>query len=164
MKNYELPEEKKGNVAAAIIVGLIAAVVVAVLLAALTIIREKQTGAMVMLAGAGVGFAVKLFAAKDSFKFGGIAAVLAIISCMLGTAFCIIALFANGTEMSYMEVVSKFGIGGIVKLASLDFGFMDILFYGIAAYIGFSIGCNSSEKKDEEAENNGTDDKTPKEI
>ena len=66
MENNEFLEEKKGNMVGAIVLGLVAAVVVAIILAAITIVREKQSGAMVLFAGFGVGYAVKVFAAKDS--------------------------------------------------------------------------------------------------
>lgn len=163
MENNEFLEEKKGNMVGAIVLGLVAAVVVAIILAAITIVREKQSGAMVLFAGFGVGYAVKVFAAKDSLKFGVIGALLSIFTCILGSAFCVIGLFGHVADTSYLDIVSKFGISGIMKLAFLDFGFMDIIFYGIAAYAGFAIGCNASDKQEEDTEKTETSDETSQE-
>ena len=107
----------------------------AALWAGVTIATGYQIGFMAIGVGLLVGYAVRIGGKGIDRTFGYIGAALALLGCMAG----------NAITVNYFisEVMNAEGIPGDISLgmvvsAMIDtFGFMDVIFYGIAVYEGY---------------------------
>lgn len=128
-----LPEQSLPKALAA---GAAAALVGALLWALVTFVTEYQIGWMAVGVGFLVGYAVR-FGKGTTQIFNITGAVLALLGCVMGNVFMIIAFAAKGADLSVFEVASRIEIGLLANLMMETFSPMDILFYGIAVYEGW---------------------------
>jgi len=134
-------EKLKGeqNFQMALITGIIVGIIGAVLWAAITVATEYQIGFMAIAIGAGVGFTIRYFGKGIDQIFGITGAIIAILSCFLGNFLSIIGFFASYENLGYIETLTLFDYSQFIPIMSETFGFMDILFYGFAAYEGYKF-------------------------
>lgn len=129
------------NLPMAIISGLGSAIVMAVIWAAITVATEYQIGYMAIAVGFIVGFAVKFFGKGIDKIFGVIGAASALLGCFLGNFLSQVGFIAIDPEinMSYSEalklLLSDMALSG--EIMKQTFSPIDLLFYGIAIYVGF---------------------------
>jgi hypothetical protein len=72
--------------------------------------------------------------------FGILSAVLALIGCALGNLIFYSGIIAREESASFLEVffLLLLSPAAAIEVFTIAFGFMDLLFYGIAAYVGFN--------------------------
>lgn len=129
--------------------GMIAMLVGAIVWGAVTYFTEYQIGWMAIGVGFLVGIAVKFFGKGKSMIFGASSAILALIGCLLGNLLFYSGIIAKEESAAFLEVFFFFLFSPIsaVELFTLAFDFMDILFYGLAAYAGFSTALDIRKKR-----------------
>jgi hypothetical protein len=120
--------------------GVIAMLVSAVIWGAITYFTEYQIGWMAIGVGFLVGIAIRFFGKGKTALFGVSGAVLALIGCVLGNLIFYSGVIAREEGASILEVFFFFLLSPVatVEIFTLAFDFMDIFFYAIAAYVGFS--------------------------
>jgi hypothetical protein len=96
-----------------------------------------------------VGTAVKFFGKGKSMVFGVSSAVLALIGCVLGNLIFYSGIIAREESASFLRVlfVLLLSPAAAIKVFSIAFGFMDILFYALAAYAGFSTALDIKRRR-----------------
>lgn len=137
------------NLLMGLIGGVIAMLVGAVVWGAITYFTEYQIGWMAIGVGFLVGVAVKFFGRGKTMIFGISSAALALIGCVLGNLLFYSGVIAREESAAFLEVFFFFLLSpaALVELFTLAFDFMDILFYGLAAYAGFSAALDIKRAK-----------------
>lgn len=140
--------KKEQNLPSGIIAGIIAGLVGAFLWAAITVATEYQIGFMAIGVGAGVGLAIR-FAGKGIDQIFGISgAIIAILGCLLGNFFSIIGFISKYESLGYFETLLLFNYSELIPIMSESFNFMDLVFYGIAAYEGYKFAFRTFTEED----------------
>lgn len=137
------------NLLMGLIGGAIAMLAGAIAWGAITYFTEYQIGWMAIGVGFLVGLAIKFFGRGKSMLFGISGAVLALIGCALGNLIFYSGVIAQEEGAAFLEVFSFFLLSPVasIELFTLAFDFMDILFYGLAAYAGFSTAMDIKRYK-----------------
>jgi len=121
--------------------GLVAALAGAVIWAVVTVITKYQIGWMAIGVGVLVGFAVGKFGRGVSGSFGVMGAAFSLLGCALGNLLSVIGFISIQESVSFFEVLkSVFTQPGVISaVMKATFNPMDLLFYGIAMYEGYSF-------------------------
>jgi len=132
--------DTESNLIMGLIGGALAVLVSAVIWGAVTYFTEYQIGWMAIGVGYLVGIAVKFFGKGKTMIFGISSAGLALLGCALGNLLFYSGVIAREESAAFLEVFFffLFSPAAAVELFTLAFDFMDILFYALAAYVGFS--------------------------
>lgn len=132
--------EDQPNLLMGLIGGGIAMLVSAIVWGAITYLTEYQIGWMAIGVGFLVGVAIRFFGKGKTLAFGISGAVLALIGCLLGNLMFYSGVIAREEGMSFLEVFFLLltSPAAAVEVFTIAFDFRDILFYAIAAYVGFS--------------------------
>ena len=127
------------NLILGLIAGTVAMLISAILWGVITYVTEYQISFMAIGVGFFVGIAIQKFGKGNSLIFGISGAVLSFLGCVLGNFFFYNGVIAKEWEISFFEVLLTLSLdpAAIIELFTLTFDIMDLLFYGIAAYIGF---------------------------
>jgi hypothetical protein len=128
------------NLLLGLVGGVLAMLVGAIIWGAITYFTEYQIGWMAIGVGFLVGVAIRFFGRGKTMIFGVSGAVLALIGCVLGNLMFYSGVIAREENASFLEVFFFFFLSpaASIELFTLAFDFMDLLFYGLAAYAGFS--------------------------
>jgi hypothetical protein len=128
------------NLLMGLIGGVIAMLVSAIIWGAITYFTEYQIGWMAIGVGFLVGIAVRFFGNGKTLMFGISGAVLALVGCVLGNFMVYSGIIAREESMSFLNVFFLLLLDPIatIEIFTVFFDFMDILFYALAAYVGFS--------------------------
>ncbi len=126
-----LPMGLVGGVAAAIIGG--------VLWAAITVATGWQLGLVAVGIGFLVGYAVSYIGKGITPIFGYMGAGLALLGVVVGKYLTMVALWANATDLGYIETFTTVPFDVIKELVIRNFSPIDLLFYGIAIYQGYKL-------------------------
>jgi hypothetical protein len=120
--------------------GVIAMLVSAIIWGTITYFTEYQIGWMAIGVGYLVGVAIKFFGRGKTMTFGILGAALALVGCVLGNFMFYSGMIAHEESTSFLNVFFFFLFSPVatIELFTLAFDFMDILFYALAAYAGFS--------------------------
>ncbi|MFC4636388.1 hypothetical protein ACFO3O_20950 [Dokdonia ponticola] len=128
------------NLPAAIGVGVAVGLIGAALWAAITVATGYQIGYMAIAIGAGVGISMRIFGKGIDQIFGISGAIIAILSCLLGNFFSVIASTADYENLGYIETFNIINESSlIIPIMSETFSGMDLFFYAIAAYEGYKF-------------------------
>lgn len=136
------------NFPMALITGIVVGIIGALLWATITVATDYQIGYMAIAIGAGVGFTIRYFGKGIDQIYGISGAIIAILSCALGNFFSIIGYIANTESIGYLKALSLFDYSFLVPLMSETFSFMDVLFYGFAAYQGYKLSFRAFTEKE----------------
>ena len=117
--------------------GLAAAILGAIIWAIITVATNYQIGWMAVGVGFIVGYAIRMMGRGIDKTFGIMGAVLALLGCVLGNMFTIIGVAANEEGLGYFELLIGADYTAVFDIMGQTFGFMDIVFYGIAIYEGY---------------------------
>ena len=141
--------DNQPNLLMGLIGGAIAMLVGALAWGAITYFTEYQIGWMAIGVGFLVGLAIKFFGRGKTMIFGIAGAILALIGCVLGNLIFYSGVIAQEEGAAFLEVFSFFLLSPLasIELFSVAFDFMDILFYGLAAYAGFSTAMDIKRYK-----------------
>lgn len=127
------------NLPLALIAGFVSAIIGAILWASVTMATGYQIGYMAVAVGFLVGYAMR-YAGKGMDPIFGISgAIFAILGCVLGNVFYILAAVAEILEVPVMGVLSEVNFSMIYELMAENFSPMDLLFYGIAVFEGYKF-------------------------
>jgi len=129
--------------------GVLAMLVSALIWGAITYLTEYQIGWMAIGVGFLVGLAIKFFGKGKTMIFGISGAVLALIGCVLGNLIFYSGVIAREENVSFLEVFFFFFFSpaAAIELFTVAFDFIDILFYVLAAYAGFSTAMDLKRNK-----------------
>ena len=129
--------------------GVIAMLVGAILWGAITFYTGYQIGWVAIGIGFLVGIAIKFFGKGKSASFGFSAAVLSLIGCVIGNLLVYSAVIARAEEVPFLRVFLLLlrTPTAAVEVFTLAFDFMDILFYTLAAYTGFSTAMDMKRSR-----------------
>lgn len=144
----------EGNFVGAVIAGVIAAVICAIIWGAISIATGYQIGWIAVGVGFVVGAAVRVVGKGTLPIFGIIAGALSLFAVVLGNVICIagaLASLSGGEEIP--EKISTFSAfltlltNPMLMMEMLGHTFhpMDLLFYGLAIYVGFKTAVGSEE-------------------
>ena len=141
--------ENESNLLMGLIGGGTAMIVSAIVWGAITYITEYQIGWMAIGVGFLVGIAVKYFGRGKTIVFGLSSAAFALIGCVLGNLIFYSGIIANEEGAAFLEVFFFFLFppAATIELFTLAFDFMDILFYGLAAWVGFSTALDIRRRR-----------------
>lgn len=131
--------DNQPNLLMGLVGGGIAMLVGAILWGAISYFTEYQIGWMAIGVGFLVGIAIKFFGRGKTVLFGVSGAILALIGCLLGNLMYYAGVIAHEEGVSFLNVLFVLLINpaAALEVFGVAFSFMDILFYGMAAYAGF---------------------------
>lgn len=127
------------NLPMGIVAGLIASIISAVAWAAITVATEYQIGWLAIAVGFFVGYAVRIGGKGISKIFGIVGASLAIIAVLGGNFLSLIGFIANEHNLGYFEVLRHFPYSETFEFMKETFSPIDLLFYGLALWEGYSF-------------------------
>lgn len=131
----EFKSKSSQNLPIAVIAGAIAAVVSAAIWAAVTVMTDTQIGWMAVGVGFLVGLGVRLGKGVDPI-YRIIAAVLALLGCILGNVFTLIGIIAAEEQLNVFTVLIDLDYSIVPEYLKEMFSPIDLLFYALAIYFG----------------------------
>src|SRR6266516_4832840 len=102
--NQRLKEEQ--NFGLAVIAGGFTALLSSILWAVFVVVPGYKTGVAAILVGLAVGFAIRKFGKGIEERFRILAAFCAVLGCLLGNVFAVIALIMQQADVSLLRVLS----------------------------------------------------------
>ena len=127
------------NLGLAIGAGAAAALAGAATWAAITVATEYQIGFMAVGVGFLVGYAVRIAGKGISMPFGVVGAVFSLIGCGVGNLLTVSAFIAADEGVGIFEVLGQLDLTTIQEIMIATFSPIDLLFYAIAVYYGYSL-------------------------
>ena len=124
---------------AALVAGSVAAAAGAMVWAAVTVFTGMQIGWMAVGVGFLVGFAVRRFGKGSDPAFQVLGAALSLAGCLAGNLLAVCAFASRQQDLPLMGVLAGLTPGLAIQLIVETFSGMDLLFYGIAVYEGYSF-------------------------
>ncbi|MBM3152361.1 MAG: hypothetical protein FJZ96_09220 [Chloroflexi bacterium] len=134
-------QERQPSLLLGVIAGGIAMLIGAVLWGVITYATEYQVSYMAIGLGALVGVAMHKLGRGGSLTAGIIAALLSLAGCLLGNFFFYTGAISKSEGMPFLDVLFALVIDPsiVMEIFSAAFEIMDLLFYAIAMYVGFSV-------------------------
>lgn len=128
------------NLFMGLIGGGVAMLVGALIWGAITYFTGYQIGYVAIGVGFLVGVAIRYFGKGKSPIFGISGAVLSLIGCLLGNLLVYSGLIAREEGASFMEVLFFLVVNpaALIEVFTIAFEFLDLVFYALAVYVGFS--------------------------
>jgi len=139
------------NLSAAVVAGTVAAVVGAGLWAVTTVITGYQIGWMAVGIGFLVGYAIRIVGKGIDQSFAIAGATLALFGCMLGNLLTVCYFVAENEGVAVLDLLPQLDFAIVSELLIATFSPMDLLFYGIAVYEGFTLSTVSVSGDDLQA-------------
>jgi len=133
-----------------IIAGIISCILSTVIWAAVTYFSGYQIGYMAIGVGFLVGYAIRIAGNGISLIYAIMGALFSLIGCALGNLLAIFGFFANEEGIGFGAVLSNLDLSALPQIF-VDMTLsspMDFVFYGLAAFIGWSAA--KREVKEEE--------------
>jgi len=127
------------NLSAAVVAGTVAAIVGAGLWAITTVITGYQIGWMAVGIGFLVGYAIRGVGKGIDQSFAIAGGTLALVGCMLGNLLTVCYFVAQNEGVAVLDLLPQLDFAIVSELLIATFSPMDLLFYGIAVYEGFSL-------------------------
>ena len=136
------------NLIMGLVGGGVAMLVSAIAWGALTYFTNYQIGYAAVGVGFLVGIAVRFFGKGKTMIYGISSAILALLGTVLGNYLFYCGFISKEEGVPFLEVFFYFLTtpADMVSLFVAAFDFMDILFYGLAAYVGFSTAIDLRKK------------------
>ena len=137
------------NLILGLIGGAFAMLISAALWGIITYVTEYQISWMAIGVGLFVGIAIQKLGKGKTLIYGISGAVLSLIGCMLGNFFFYNGILAREWEIPFFSVLLAISLdpAAIVELFTMAFDIIDLLFYGVAAYIGFRAAMGTMSKR-----------------
>lgn len=132
--------DEQPNLLMGLMGGVLAMLVGAIVWGAITYFTQYQIGWIAIGIGFLVGFAIKTFGNGKTMIFGISGAVLALIGCLLGNLMFYSGVIAREEGVSFLNVFFYLlsNPAAAMEIFTIFFDFMDLVFYALAAYAGFS--------------------------
>ena len=137
------------NLILGLVGGGVAMLISAVLWGVITYVTEFQISWMAIGVGFFVGIAIQKLGKGKTLIYGISGAVLSLFGCLLGNLFFYSGILAREWEVSFFDVLFAFVTQPdfIVEIFTVAFDFRDLLFYGLAIYIGFRAAMGTASKR-----------------
>ena len=137
------------NLILGLVGGVLAMLVSAVIWGLITYFTEYQISWMAIGVGFFVGIAIQKLGKGKSLIFGISGAILSLLGCLLGNYLFYNGILAREWEAPYFSVLLAISLdpATILELFTMAFDIMDLLFYGVAAYIGFRAAMGTMSKR-----------------
>lgn len=137
------------NLVMGLIGGGVAMLVGAIVWGAISYFTEYQISWMAIGVGFLVGTAIQFFGRGKTITFGISGAALALIGCLLGNLIFYSSFIAREEGYPFLEIFLFLLTtpGAALEVFVLAFDFIDLLFYGLAAYAGFSTAMDVKRSK-----------------
>ncbi|WP_298501913.1 hypothetical protein [uncultured Maribacter sp.] len=136
------------NYSKALISGVLVGFLCAILWGIITVVTGYQIAYMAIAIGAAVGYTIRITGKGIDQIFGITGAIIAVLSCLLGNFLSIIGYLANYESLGYFETLELFDYSQLIPIMSESFSFIDVLFYGFAAYEGYKFAFKSFTEKE----------------
>jgi hypothetical protein len=139
----------ESNLFLGLVGGGVAMLISAILWGTITYFTEYQISWMAIGVGFFVGFAVNRLGKGNTLIYGISAAVLSLVGCILGNFLFYNGILAKEWEVPFFDVLFAILLQpeAILEIFIVAFDFMDLLFYGIAAYVGFRMATSEIKSK-----------------
>ena len=110
---------------------------------------ELQISWMAIGVGLFVGIAIQKLGKGKTLIYGLSGAVLSLFGCLLGNLFFYSGILSREWEVPFFNVLFAFTTQPdfIVEIFTVAFDFRDLLFYALAAYIGFRAAMGTTSKQ-----------------
>ncbi len=128
--------EVEQNFPMGLLAGLVAAAIGAAVWAAIAVITNYNIGWIAIGIGALVGVAIRKFGKGTSTKFGLLGAILALLGCMAGNLATVYVVANQQLNVPFSNLINIYPPIDILKST---FRGMDLLFYGLALFAGYSF-------------------------
>ena len=137
------------NLILGLIAGGIAMLISAIIWGIITYVTEYQISFMAIGVGFFVGIAIQKFGKGDSLIFGISGAILSFLGCVLGNFLFYNGVIAKEWEVPFFELLFALSLDptAMIEIFSATLDIMDLLFYGIAAYIGYKTALGTAAQK-----------------
>jgi len=135
MLNQQIRDNQ--NLSLAVLGGAVAALVGAAVWAGVTVATNWQIGFMAIGIGFLVGYVVRRTGQGVDQSFGIVGAVLSLAGCVIGNYLTVCAQIADFESVEFFDVLMAVDIQMAIDLMIKSFDFMDLMFYGLAAYYGY---------------------------
>jgi hypothetical protein len=137
------------NLILGLVGGILAMLVSAVIWGLITYFTEYQISWMAIGVGFFVGIAIQKLGKGNSLIFGISGAILSLSGCLLGNYLFYNGILAREWEAPYFSVLLAISLdpATVIELFTMAFDIMDLLFYGVAAYIGFRAAMGTMGKR-----------------
>jgi len=123
----------------ALLAGLVAAAAGAAAWALVTVFTEMQIGFMAVGIGFLVGYAVRRFGKGSTPAFQMLGAVLSLLGCLAGNLLAVCIFASQSEDLPLTTILAGMTPDLAVKLMVETFSGMDLLFYGLAVYEGYTF-------------------------
>lgn len=139
----------ESNLMLGLIGGGVAMLVSAILWGVITFVTGFQISWMAIGVGFFVGIAIQKLGKGKTLTYGVSGAVLSLLGCLLGNLFFYSGILAREWEVSFLDVLFAFVTQPdiLVEIYKVAFDFRDLLFYALAAYIGFRAAMSTASKR-----------------
>jgi hypothetical protein len=127
------------NLLLAIIAGAVACLVGAGAWAAITVATGHQIGYMAIGVAFLVGVAVRAMGKGVDTAFGLIGSAFSLLGCALGNLLAVTAIVAAQHGVPLLQVLPRLNLTTASRLMVAFFSPMDLLFYGLAVYVGYRV-------------------------
>jgi len=117
--------------------GLGAALAGAALWAVVTVLSNYELGIMAVAVGFVVGKSIITVAGPGVRVLGYVGAVCSLIGCLLGNLLSAVGFLAQANTVSYFDALGRLDGALAVKLMTVTFSPIDLIFYAIAIYEGY---------------------------
>ncbi len=117
--------------------GAIAAIIGAVGWAYITLATNHLIGLVAVGIGLLVGFAVRVFGKGVTPVFGLIGALLSLLGCLAGNLLSVCMIIAKKESIPLGDVLARLNPQAVADLLGRSFSPMELVFYGIAVYMGY---------------------------
>ena len=137
------------NLVLGLVGGGVAILISAVLWGVITYVTELQISWMAIGVGLFVGIAIQKLGKGKTLIYGLSGAVLSLFGCLLGNLFFYSGILSREWEVPFFNVLFAFTTQPdfIVEIFTVAFDFRDLLFYALAAYIGFRAAMGTTSKQ-----------------
>lgn len=117
--------------------GLAAALIGAAVWAGVAVLTNHHYGIVAIGIGFLVGYAVRMFGKGIDTSFGVVGAAIALLGCAAGNFLSVVAFVSQQEGIPFFDLLAGVTPTVMVSVMKDTFRAMDLLFYGLAAYMGY---------------------------
>jgi hypothetical protein len=124
--------------------GVLAMGLAAAVWAMITVVTDYQISWMAIGVGLLVGGMVRIFGRGTNFSFGCVGASLSLLGCLIGNYLVVAIIVSREFDWPFLDLMLDFGM--MIEAMKLTFSPIDLLFYGLALFIGFGASFRSEKE------------------
>ena len=129
--------EMDQSVVLGLLAGAVAALIGAAAWAYITVTTNQVIGLVAAAIGLLVGFAVRIFGKGITPVFGVIGASLSLLGCLAGKLLASCMYISRKKSIPLADLLARLDPQAVIDLLASTYRPMDLVFYGIAVYIGY---------------------------